>query len=166
MVAYRSSRRRVASCEMNMTPLIDVAFQLIIFFMLVSNIVAEENPLMIVPSLDQPQARPIEQGNRVFVNVVPGPFNAALRADGSGQYLQWPGDPVGVKIGLDWFAMDQLGAVTAALREMKAARPELKVLLRADAALFHGAIAPVMDAIRAAGIEDVGLVSYVNQQQL
>ena len=37
-----------------MTPMIDIVFQLIVFFMLVNNIISDENAVMIVPELEKP----------------------------------------------------------------------------------------------------------------
>ena len=54
-------KRGPVTPQMNITPLIDVVFLLIIFFMLVTNIIAEEAVEMIVPQLDDPVTR--ELGN-------------------------------------------------------------------------------------------------------
>ena len=54
--------------QMNMTPLIDVVFQLILFFMLVNNIVAEESIQMIVPLLEDPETQQLGDVHRIVIS--------------------------------------------------------------------------------------------------
>lgn len=56
---------------MNITPLIDVVFLLIVFFMIVNNIVTDDAPPMQLPTLEKPQAFAPEGERRVVINVVP-----------------------------------------------------------------------------------------------
>src|SRR5690606_4031534 len=144
--------------EMNMTPLIDVVFQLIIFFMLVNNIAADQAVEMIVPRLDAARTRELTEGRRVIVNAAP----YAYRGDGrGGDPLAFPGEAQFVQVGAMMFGVDDLAGVTEELRGWKRENPDVEVLLRADAALYYESVAPVMAAITAAGIQTVNLVAFM-----
>jgi len=155
-------KRGPVSAEMNMTPLIDVTFQLIIFFMLVNNIIAEENVEMMVPDLEQPKTRELGEVEKVTVNIAPLDYNREDRA--SGNPLNFPGDAAYVQMGSDTnnkIPIDNLAAVVDALKVEKKKNPDVEVLLRADAALYYKSIQPVMDAINSAGISTVNLVAVI-----
>jgi len=145
---------------MNMTPLIDVTFLLIIFFMLVNNIVAEESVFMYVPELDQPQTIEFEGENRITVNVVP--LDTGKRND---NWLDWEGEPKGVKLGMEAYSMDEMDRVTEEIKtwykNVKAKGLKPQVLLRADGCLFYGHVQHVMTAITEAGVNQVHLVAYL-----
>ncbi len=67
-------KRGPVSPTLNLTPLIDVTFLLIIFFMLVNNIITEESVLMHVPELDNPQTQPFDSEYRLTINLAPAPY--------------------------------------------------------------------------------------------
>lgn len=142
---------------MNMTPLIDVTFQLIIFFMLVSNLISEQDVPMIVPDLTRPRTQALGEVPRIIVNVVPMPFDLAERA--GDDPLQFSGEAAGVQIGPRVVSMDRLDAVVDAVAEARQHRPEARVLLRADAALYYEQVRPVLEALAAADIRRVSLVA-------
>jgi len=146
--------------EMNMTPLIDVVFQLIIFFMLVNDIVGQEAVQMIVPQLTDPKTREVgEMESRVVVNIAPSPYMPGDRKGDN--VLNTDGRAVHVVIGLEQFDIDNLAGMTAFLQDFKAKSPDGEVLLRADAALRYDNVQPVMMAITAAGISKINLVAYM-----
>ncbi len=142
---------------MNMTPLIDVTFQLIIFFMLVSNIIAEENPEMIVPELNDPKTRELGDVSRIAVNVMPLPFDMKQRA--LGNPLNMDGLATTVKIQLQEYNIDELDAIRAELMDARNKNPDIEVILRADGAIYYKDVQPIMDAIAAAGIQTVNVVA-------
>lgn len=149
---------------MNITPLIDVVFLLIIFFMLVNNIVSDESVEMVLPALDPPHTRELGEVSRVVVNVAPEPFTTQGRA---GHPLEHAGRARFVKVGTgagSQFAATDIAGITAALTALRAANPQLQVLLRADAALFYDQVRPVMGAVTAAGIQTVNLVAYLPEE--
>ncbi|MEM8739484.1 MAG: biopolymer transporter ExbD [Planctomycetota bacterium] len=154
-------RRGAVTPRMNITPLIDVVFLLIIFFMLVNNIVSEETVDMILPRVEEPETRPLGEVDRVVVNIAPQPFTRAGRAAFP---LSHTGEAAYVKVGTGTgsrFEVGDLAGITAALRRAKAEQPEIEVLLRADGAVYYGQVQPIMGAVRAAGIETVNLVAYM-----
>ncbi len=154
----RRKRHNPTKPTMNITPLIDVVLQLIIFFMLVNNIIAEESVKMIVPAVDEPVAREVGDERRIVVNVSPGPFRMDERRAAP---LTFAGEPEAVMIAGQWFEADDVEAMTAALRTLREERGEVEVLLRADAAMYYESVRPVMQAIAGAGIERVNLVAYL-----
>lgn len=153
-------KKGAANSELNMTPLIDVTFQLIIFFMLVNNIVAQEAVQMIVPQLTDPKTRELgEVDNRMVVNIAPGPYE---NADRQGEnVLNIDGRAVKVVIANREFDPTNLQGITDFLKEYKAEKPEGLILLRADAGLSYESVQPVMSAVTAAGISKINLVAYM-----
>jgi biopolymer transport protein ExbD len=149
-------KRGPTTPSMNITPLIDVVFQLVIFFMLVNNIIGEESVRMIVPRLDEARTYALGEVDRLVVNIVPQPFDAAARA---ADPLDFDGTPAGIKVGLQWFSFGELAAVTEALAAARRSNPKVEVVLRADSALYFDSIQPVLAAVAAAGIEKVDLVA-------
>ena len=149
-----------ANAELNMTPLIDVTFQLIIFFMLVNNIVAQEAVQMIVPQLTDAKTRELgEVDNRMVVNIVPGPYESSDRLGEN--VLNIDGRAVKVLIGNREFGPLDLQPMSDFLKEFKASYPDGLILLRADAGLHYESVQPVMSAVTAAGISKINLVAYM-----
>jgi len=142
---------------MNMTPLIDITFQLIIFFMLVSNIIAQESVEMIVPELENSKARELGEVERVIVNIVPMPFDRKHREKGAP--LDMEGTASQVLIQYHQYDADDLDGIRAELADVKEQNAERQVLLRADGALYYQDVQPIMDAISAAGINTVNVVA-------
>jgi biopolymer transport protein TolR len=167
-MASRPAHRRSDSVGPNLTPLIDVTFQLIIFFMLVNNIIAEENVPMLVPDLDDPKTRQLGEVQRITVNIVPMPFDERARLQGN--RLDHAGAAVRVQIGaLDQYAADDLEGIRHALEAVRRSNPQVEIMLRADAALYYHQVQPVMDAITAARIVKVNIVAMMpdaNQRAL
>ena len=149
-------QRGPSTPQMNITPLIDVVFLLIIFFMLVNNIVAEENVEMVVPKLVDPKTFELGETERVVVNLAPAPGQRTID-----QPLAWAGQPAYVNVSLTRFTPDDLAGITEALKAARVANPQVEVLLRCDAAVYYHAVEPIMTAITDAGISKVNLVAYL-----
>lgn len=145
---------------MNITPLIDVVFLLIIFFMLVSNIIAEESIEMIVPDLEEPQTYELE-AETLTVSV---PLKESwVREDRDEAPLAMPGEAGVVRLGAlrDFPSVHQLDGLTDLLKEAKAENPEVGVILRADSAVYYGDVQKVYKAIAEAGIGTVHMVALL-----
>ena len=148
--------------RMNITPLIDVVFLLIIFFMLVNNIISEQSVRMIVPQLDEPTTREmLDDAGRIIVNIAPADYAYRERADNP---LLFDGEARFIRVGLQTFAADDLDGVTAALIDARSANPHAEVVLRSDGALYYGVVQPVMGAITRAGIDKINLVAYMPER--
>ncbi|MEL7087951.1 MAG: biopolymer transporter ExbD [Planctomycetota bacterium] len=157
-------QRGAVTPSMNITPLIDVVFLLIIFFMLVNNIVSEESEPMKLAELEDPRTREIGEIERVVVNVVPEPFSEAGRDEFP---LNHPGRPAYVKVGTgagSRFETGDLKGITEALRSARADSAQIEVLLRVDGAIYYDNVQPIMAAVTAAGIETVNLVAYMPEE--
>lgn len=158
-----------------MTPLIDVTFQLIIFFMLINNIITDQTVEMIVPTLDEPETRRFEEAKKVIVNVAPiehvlpseyrlqdrrdAPLEAPNREEigalrvGSAEFRLKGPNSVSFDAALD--GLEQY------LQNQLAGEPELEVELRADCALFYDEVQMVMAAISQTGVQTVHLVAFL-----
>ena len=141
---------------MNITPLIDVVFLLIIFFMLVSKIVSEEQVQMVVPELVDPQTYELGEVETIVISLAP-------RNEGRGSNpLDFDGVPLYIQYGpFKRFDLGDLEAITEELKLAKAANPEVEVNLRADCAAYFQEVQPVMGAITGAGISKINLVAYL-----
>ena len=144
--------------RMNMTPLIDVTFQLIIFFMLVNTIASEEILPIVLPELDNPQTIKLGEVSRIIVNL--GTTEFADRPIGV-RGLNTSGDLTRMRVGMTQVNANDMQEVSRILAEARASNPEVEVLLRADSALFFQDVQPVMQAITAAGIKKVNMVAYM-----
>ena len=160
-MASKIYKRGTATAEMNITPLIDVTFLLIIFFMLVNNIVGEEMVEMFVPELHEPRTHPLGETSRVVVNVAPMP--GSIR-DREADPLLYSGEAYMVKVGMQEFPIHDMAGVTASLREAVATNPDIEVLLRADAALYYEQVQPVLVAITQAGIAQVNVAAALEDE--
>lgn len=136
---------------MNMTPLIDVTFQLIIFFMLVSNLIGQEAVPMRVPVLEDSQTRQLGESDRVVINVLPPPPEAHETEKTSKS--PW------VQIGLTRLHGSDKQGIAEALKQMVSHSANVQVVLRADGSLDYQQVRLVMQAIRDAGVSVVHLVA-------
>jgi biopolymer transport protein TolR len=156
-------KRGPVAPQMNITPLIDVVFLLIIFFMLANKIVSEENVPMIVPKLANPKTYDMGEAKTIVVNIAPAATTSTNR--NFSQPLDFDGEPQYVSIGLGQrLDVRDLDQITKALEAAKALNSEVEVLLRADAALYFDAVQPVMNAITAANISKINLVAFLPDQ--
>lgn len=143
-MSRRLHKSEPVSPQMNMTPLIDVTFQLIIFFMLVSNLIGQEAVPMKVPQLADPQTRQLGESDRVVVNVLPNE-DATLSP--------W------VQVGLTRMRGSDRSAIADALSQAVSHNADVQVVLRADGSLNYQQVRPIIAAIRDAGVSVVHLVA-------
>lgn len=160
------TKRGAVEPALNITPLIDVVFLLIVFFMLVMNIVTDENPEIQLPDLDRPQVYPPEGERRVTINIVPeamfdgesGPGNSTT------EVLSRPGQAEFVQIANFKWKIGEEDAMTdfrAKLKDMILTRmvnpttPPI-IQLRVDAAVYYAQVLPVMTNLQLAMAEALG----------
>ena len=136
----------------NLTPMIDVTFLLIIFFVLVSQIVEVENADLDLPRPQEAASVPPGEQPRIVINV--------LRGAG--------GDAVGYRLSNQRYMADTAGleALARNLAAMYQQNPALGVNLRADRRTDYRWVEPVFQAVSAAarlsGRDDVkGRVNLV-----
>ena len=160
------TKRGAVEPSLNITPLIDVVFLLIVFFMLVNNIVTDEVPKVQLPDLDNPNVYPPEGDRRVIVNIV---AEAEFDDDyGPGQpvgrVLARPGQAEFVQIGARKWELGAEGAMEDFREQLKLmiqARmvdPQTapNIMLRVDAAVYYAQVLPVMTNLQLAMAEALG----------
>lgn len=114
----RVYKRGMAEIQANLTPMIDVSFLLIVFFVLVSHISDVEHVEMALPRPTDPASEAPGEEHRVVINIMPGPG----------------GDASGFKFGTYVYPPDAAGiaAMTTRLSQLYQANPGLDITLRAD----------------------------------
>jgi len=125
--------RGPSSFESNMTPLIDMAFLLIVFFVLVSQVAGAEYVEMALPKPASGTARRPGDADRVVVNVIPA------KDGGAAAY----------RLGKREFTPDAAGLrqLVGSLATAMKGKPGIEVNVRADRATAYGWVRPAMDAV-------------------
>ena len=128
-----ANRRRRREPSINLAPLVDIVFLLVIFFMVSSTFITPETGLPIdLPQATSGEARP------------EGAPTVVVQADGQ---VFWKGDPI------------DDASLLASLRAELAQDPVGTVILRADRKTPHGRAVQVMDVIRRAGAKRVAVAA-------
>ena len=135
MSRSRRQRRQPMStlAELNVTPLLDLAFVLLIIFMITAPLLASRVDLIIPTTRAKRDAVAAERTVIVDMN-----NQGVLEIEG------------------DVMTEDDL---KRRLAEELAKSPELGVLIRADASLSLGRVMPVLDLLKSEGIVDVGFMA-------
>lgn len=127
-----------AGVGFNMTPMIDVVFQLIIFFLLSSHLAKQETQFALpLPSAESGQADPADERARLTVNVL---------ADGTAMFAGRATAP------------DELTRDLAERRTVHG--DDLEVRIRSDRGVEYARIEPVLLACARAGIWNVSFAVY------
>lgn len=133
----------------NATPLVDVIFLLTIFFMLVTRFSSAEQTPMQLPKPDQSVAELIKMTDRVIIN-------CTLTDPAIG-----PGG--GVRFALGANPRETLGAISDRLANVKALRPGIKVIIRADRRLPYADVRALMAILARHDIELLNVVAHVSE---
>ena len=137
------------SVSFNMTPMIDVVFMLIIFFMLVSNFASVENLELDLPDPDHSQAAKVKLTDRVVINCL-------LSAP-------WSPSTSGAVYSVGPMRVASLEELSDRLAAAKAATPGLQVVLRADRRLPYSAVRQVMELVARNQIEVMNVVAHARE---
>lgn len=129
---------------MNMAPMIDMIFMLLIFYAFCSRMKSAENVEMLLPNPEHSQALNVVVEDRVIIHCRP--------ADPAR-----PGSDVLYSAGVH--APEPLSRISERLAAVKAAVPDLKVVIRADRRLPYSAVRVVMQQVADHGIERMNLVA-------
>ena len=135
-MAFESGQRGQFASQINVTPLVDVMLVLLVIFMVTAPMI-QQGVEVSVP--------------RVKASALPGKEEQFVVSITRNQeiYLN------DTKLGLD--------QLTEKLQAIAVARPDREVFVRADEQVPYGAVIKTMAAIKAAGIENVGMVTEMPQ---
>ena len=136
---HRHDRRTVT--RVNMTPMIDVTFLLLTFFMLASHFASVEKVDVDLPKPDENQAIDRKFTDKVIINV--------LHA----------GELVEPDIRLGPVPVASIADLADRLHDVGRQNPTAQVILRADRKLPYGEVRQVMEAITAAGLTRLQVVT-------
>jgi biopolymer transport protein ExbD len=153
MIRAPRLRQPAAPCQLNLTALLDVVLQLIVFFILVSQLGLEDHPELNLANPEQPQVQRAGQDHRLIVNLL------AAGAEAASEPASAPTDLAAIQIGQATFNIHDMAVVTEFLAGRLETDPDLRVLVRADAALPFHCVRPVLEALRTAGAHEIGLVT-------
>jgi biopolymer transport protein ExbD len=129
----RLHERGPAQIEANLTPMIDITFLLVVFFVVVSTISEVESVEMQLPKPQPTASAPPPEQSRSVLNVLPDEDGEAI-----GYRLNTVEYPLG-KTGID--------ALQTALVPLLRNNPELRINLRADRRTSQRHIAPLLNVI-------------------
>ena len=162
--------------NLNMTSMLDIVFQLIIFFILVTNFAAADLPPLEPPDPIESKARKIEEKPRI-VNIVPvmvketDPETDVMEDVSTGRASHvvaydknfvLPGYTPKLPKGEKTLPISDLITLLTDERIRRAENDEpMMVDLRVDKSLPYDQVAPIMKAITAAQITRVNLVALV-----
>jgi biopolymer transport protein ExbD len=118
--------------ELDMTPMLDVVFIMLIFFIVTTSFVKESGV-----SVSSPQAQTASQQENVNIFI-------AITADGEVWVDRRPVDPRSVR---------------AIVARLHADNPEGSVIIQADEDSATGMLVEVMDQVRLAGVEKIAIAA-------
>ena len=138
-LAKRNEGAKVNS-DINVTPMVDVMLVLLINFMVITPML-QKDVTVDLAKVNNPEAMPDEEKEDALV--------VAVTHDG--------------KV---YFGKDQIGAdqLTEKIKDRIAAQSDKRVYLRADARAKFGFVVEVVDNVRAAGVDDLGLITDQRKQ--
>lgn len=145
MARHKVKHRKL---ELNLTPMLDLIFQLIVFFLLVTNFSSAQLPDLDPPDPDPSQAHQHPDRERVIINVLPD--------GGTGQARS-------VQVGISRIEPGNYARLTELLEAEQSRYENVEVDLRADASIEFGNIRPIMNAITAAGVGRINLVAFLDR---
>jgi biopolymer transport protein ExbD/biopolymer transport protein TolR len=130
-------KRRAAAvmAEINVIPMADIMLVLLIIFMVVVPMIQQQGPVDLAPVTAPKELPGGEQEDAVFVTI---------ERDG------------GVFVGMRRMERDAVGT---RVKDLLANRADRTVYLKSDARARYGAVVGAVDEIRAAGVEQLALVT-------
>ena len=138
-LAKRNEGAKVNS-DINVTPMVDVMLVLLIIFMVITPML-QKGVSVDLAKVNNPEAMPDADKENALV--------VAVMRDGK------------VYFGKDQISPDQL---TDKIKDRIAALTDKRVYVRADARAKFGSVVEVVDNVRAAGVDDLGLLTDQKKQ--
>lgn len=128
---FSSSKSRAADPVLEVTPLVDVVFLLLIFFLLTATFVRNPNIPIRLPQASVQQVSPEQRD--VMVGIT------------SGGAVRFEGEEV------------TMSELRVQMRQAHANAPDTMVLIQADRQSRHGKVVQVMDLAKQIGFERIGI---------
>ncbi len=148
-VLHRDEEREKAD-DMDMTPMVDVTFLLLIFFMITAAFALQKS--LAVPPMDDNQAAPTQTVEDLEKDSI------VVRVDGDNVY--WIGCPL-------WPEEQRAPSMTDMRAKVREAREgddrgkgPAKMLVQANGDATHERVVAALDAGSAVGMEDIRLMTY------
>ncbi len=136
---------RGSSWRFNMTPLIDVTFLLLTYFMLASHYASAEKPDMAIPQPDHSQAADRKPEEKIIVNML----------------YEGPNLPAQLTYGP--MMMDSLAELSDRLQNLSGRAPQTEVIIRADRRLPYGQVRQVMETVADHRLTHLQLVAELSE---
>jgi biopolymer transport protein TolR len=138
-ISKRNEGAKVNS-DINVTPMVDVMLVLLIIFMVITPML-QKGVSVDLAQVNNPESMPDADKEDALI--------VAIMRDGR------------VYFGRDQISPDQL---TDKIKDRLASRTDKRVFVRADARAKFGAVVEVVDNVRAAGVDDLGLLTDQKRQ--
>lgn len=133
----RRFQRNAESNDIDLTPMLDIVFILLIFFIVTTSFVKETGI-----DVNRPTASTAEKKSK-------GNILVAIRPNG--------------EIWIDNRSID-VRAVKANIQRLKARFPQSSVIVQSDREARTGVLVSVMDQIRLAGVQNISIAASVSEQ--
>jgi len=133
-LAKRNEGAKVSS-DINVTPMVDVMLVLLIIFMVVTPMLQKGISVDMAPVNNPEQMPDADKEDALLVSIT---------RDGK------------VYFGSEQMAVDNL---TGKVKDRLANKPDKRVYVKADMRARFGSVVQVVDAVRAAGVDDLGLLT-------
>lgn len=138
MFRFRRWKRK-AEPQVNVTPLVDVVLQLVIFFIVTTTFISVETGARV--NLPSAQFSRIEEAKTITVTLTK---NNLLYLNGSV---------------VDWAELPRL--VVVELRK----DPAISVIIEADREVLHGRVVKLMDLLRRTGVEKMAIATQPGEEE-
>jgi len=168
-IVYGGSK---APAAFNMTPLIDVTFLLMVFFILAGSFASLDAVRLAVPKLyDTAVLDELKLANKAVINIPPHSLEQ-VKEDGKlqGKAASWQLSTARIRPGDTTRLVSELRAARADFADRKAKDPgladtEFQVEVRADRGVYYSEVTPVLSAITQAGFARVHYVAYTSMDE-
>jgi biopolymer transport protein TolR len=141
----KAKRVESSHLHLNLTAMLDVVFNLIFFFICITNFSSGELPPMEVPKPDHSKAALIEERKKIILNIIP--------EEGGWDQAE------AVKVGAELVHPGEERRITELLKKEHDIDAEIEIDLRVDRRIQFRYVQPIMNAITRAGIEKINLVA-------
>lgn len=146
--------------ELNITSMLDVVFNLITFFILITNFAAASLPQLTPPEPDKSVASQPTEKNTVTINVLPYPKEQGKK-----------GEPYQIKFGMSTFGAEDLEnrnskcekTLVEFLGKEITASKDVAITLRVDRDIKYAYVEKIILVIRQAGVQKIQIVAAVRE---